>query len=672
MEGDEFTRKKSFIGREDVGEFRQRTRSQFEDQIRRNRTAVNAYIKYARFEESQEEWPRARSVYERAIDIEPRNTVIWLKYAELEMRLKNVNLARNVWNRAVTILPRVDQFWYKFAYMEEMLGNLEGAREIFERWMKWAPEETVWYSYIKFETRYKQWNSIRIIYAKLLQVHPSVSNWIRWAEFEESRLAITEARAIFERSLDVLEESPDIEPKLFISFAKFEVRQKEIDRARAIFLLGMERFPPHLAPALQHSYAQFEREWGDSTAAIDLVILQKRRAQYSTISESEPHNYDNWFDWIRLEEELLNVDYSNKSEIIGNSNFDDIRDVFERAIAQVPPSTDDKLHWSRYIYLWLIYSTFEETVALDRNRALAVLQMALRQIPHASFTFSKVWKHLAAFHLRGGDVTAARKVYGQAIGLSTVNGSKRPKPSIFTNYIQMELDLREFDRARALYQRWITLEPERASTWARFAELERLLLDDDRAKAILQIACDQKSLDIPELVWKAAIDLEFELGDYDRVRDLYEHLLERSGQHLKIWISYANMEVSIATEDDTTTTGIERARVILQRSYDHFKASQANTERLVLLEAWKELESQYGTAEDVDKLVKRLPRRIKKRRKITLEGTDTTTEAESYWEEFYDYIFPEDEVESSKTSGHLKLLEMAHKWKQQSNTTANN
>lgn len=622
------------------------------------------YIKYARFEESIQDWARARSIYERAIDVEPRNTVIWLKYAEMEMKQKNVNLARNVWNRAVTILPRVDQFWYKFAYMEEMLGNLEGAREIFDRWMKWEPEEAVWYSFIKFEQRYKQWDRIRQIYSRLLSIHSSVSNWIKWAEFEESRGAVDEARSIFEKSLDLLDESPDLEPRLFIAFAKFETRQKEIDRARAIFHLGMERFPAHLAPALQHSHAQFEREWGDSAAAIDSVILQKRRYQYASNAENEPYNYDNWFDWIRLEEELLEVDYVNENsstELMtsDDSRFENIREVFEKAIAQVPPSTTEKLHWKRYIYIWLFYSTFEETVAKNRERALAVLQTALRLLPHSSFTFTKLWNHLAEFHLRSGDFGAARKAFGQAIGLSTVNGSKKPKPSIFSKYIQMELDLREFDRARALYERWLLLDPERSATWARFAELERLLLDDERARAILEIACNQESLDIPELVWKAAIDLEFEAGDLERVRDLYERLLERSQYHLKVWVSYANMEVATDQDEEGKSSGITNARQILQRAYDHFKSVQANTERLVLLEAWKELEYQHGSSEDVEKIISKFPRRVKKRRKITLESGEN----DYYWEEFYDYVFPDDESESSKSKGHLKLLEMAHKWK---------
>lgn len=96
---------------------------------------------------------RARSVYERTLDCDPRNQAVWLKYVEMEMRHKNVNHARNIFDRAVAILPRVDMFWYKFTYMEEMLDNVGGARQVFERWMQWEPSEEGWMAYVKFEQR---------------------------------------------------------------------------------------------------------------------------------------------------------------------------------------------------------------------------------------------------------------------------------------------------------------------------------------------------------------------------------------------------------------------------------------------------------------------------------------------------------------------------------------
>lgn len=54
---------------------------------------------------------RARSIYERALDVDHRNIALWLKYAEMEMKNRQVNHARNIWDRAITILPRVNQFW---------------------------------------------------------------------------------------------------------------------------------------------------------------------------------------------------------------------------------------------------------------------------------------------------------------------------------------------------------------------------------------------------------------------------------------------------------------------------------------------------------------------------------------------------------------------------------
>jgi crooked neck len=36
-----------------------------------------------------------------------------------------------------------------------------------------------------------------------------------------------------------------------------------------------------------------------------------------------------------------------------------VREVYERAVAQVPPSVE-KRYWRRYIFLWLDYALFEE------------------------------------------------------------------------------------------------------------------------------------------------------------------------------------------------------------------------------------------------------------------------------------------------------------------------
>jgi crooked neck len=70
-------------------------------------------------------------------------------------------------------------------------------------------------------------------------------------------------------------------------------------------------------------------------------------------------------------------------------------------------------------------------------------------------------------------------------------------------------------------------------TWMKYAELENLLGDEERARAIFQISVQQPMLDMPEVLWKAYIDFEIEQGEHERVRILYESLLRRT-QHIKV------------------------------------------------------------------------------------------------------------------------------------------
>ena len=41
------------------------------------------------------------------------------------------------------------------------------------------------------------------------------------------------------------------------------------------------------------------------------------------------------------------------------SEPDAVREVYERAIANIPPAEEKKL-WRRYIYIWINYALYEE------------------------------------------------------------------------------------------------------------------------------------------------------------------------------------------------------------------------------------------------------------------------------------------------------------------------
>ena len=85
------------------------------------------------------------------------------------------------------------------------------------------------------------------------------------------------------------------------------------------------------------------------------------------------------------------------------------------------------------------------------------------------------------------------------------------KEKIFTEYIQLELQLGNIDRCRTLYQKYLEAFPSNCKAWVKFAELEKYLNEVERARAIFELAIDQPLLDMPEVLWKAYIDFEIEL-----------------------------------------------------------------------------------------------------------------------------------------------------------------
>lgn len=70
-----------------------------------------------------------------------------------------------------------------------------------------------------------------------------------------------------------------------------------------------------------------------------------------------------------------------------------------------------------------------------------------------------------------------------------------------------------------------------------------------------------------------------------------------------------------------------------------------------MLNAWLSFEKTHGSEEDIEKVTKQMPRKVKRRRKL---------DDDSY-EEYMDYVFPADDKQAQNLSN---ILAMAQKWKQ--------
>jgi crooked neck len=203
------------------------------------------------------------------------------------------------------------------------------------------------------------------------------------------------------------------------------------------------------------------------------------------------------------------------------------------------------------------------------------------------------------------------------------------------------------DRCRKLYEKYLEFTPANCTAWAKFAELEAGLAEDERTRGIFELAVKQPVLDMPEVLWKAYIDYEIKQGEHDRTRTLYQRLLDRT-KHVKVWISYAQFEATAKEQI--------KARAVFNKADAHFKEEGLKEERLMLLEAHRDYEKNFGTAESCQEITNKLPKRLRKKRQVRADDGSNAG-----WEEYYDYIFPDEENKSS----NLKILEMARKWKKQ-------
>lgn len=220
-----------------------------------------------------------------------------------------------------------------------------------------------------------------------------------------------------------------------------------------------------------------------------------------------------------------------------------------------------------------------------------------------------MWLYYAQFEIRQKNLPFARRALGTSIG-------KCPKNKLFKGYIELELQLREFDRCRKLYEKFLEFGPENCTSWIKFAELETILGDIERARAIYELAISQPRLDMPE-----------------------------------VWISFAQFELSSGKEGS-----VAKCRQIYEEANKTMRNCEEKEERLMLLESWRSFEDEFGTVSDKERVDKLMPEKVKKRRKVQADdGSDAG------WEEYYDYIFPED----AANQPNLKLLAMAKLWKKQ-------
>lgn len=121
------------------------------------------------------------------------------------------------------------------------------------------------------ELRYKEVERARGIFERYVRCLPTVKAWVRFAKFEMRNGEVGRARGCYERAVEEMgDDANTVRPlsvlvelaldrqartctglhrlcasqeELFIKFAEFEEKVKEVDRARAIYRYALDHIP---------------------------------------------------------------------------------------------------------------------------------------------------------------------------------------------------------------------------------------------------------------------------------------------------------------------------------------------------------------------------------------------------------------------------------------------
>ncbi|KAJ1368918.1 hypothetical protein KIN20_030277 [Parelaphostrongylus tenuis] len=368
---------------------------------------------------------RKRKEFEDGIRKNRMQIANWIKYGKWEESIGEIQRSRSVFERALDVDHRSITIWLQYAEMEMRSKQINHARNIFDRAVTILPRAMqFWLKYSYMEEVIENVPGARQIYERWMEWEPDEQAWQTYINFELRYKEIDRARSIYQRFLHV----HGTNVVNWIKYARFEekhgyignARAKEHERARVIYKYGLSHLPPERTADIFKHYTVHEKKFGER-AGIEDVIVSKRRAQYEKQVADNAYNYDAWFDYLRL---LENEECPRE----------EVEDLYERAIANIPPH-EEKRYWRRYIYLWI-------TMHFMKNSQREISNGRDREFPL----------------------------------------EKCPKEKLFRAYIDLELQLREFDRCRP-----------------KFAELETLLGDVERARAIFDIAIQQPALDMPEV-----------------------------------------------------------------------------------------------------------------------------------------------------------------------------
>lgn len=208
-------------------------------QVPKKRASV-LYSGYAKLEMQRGRVDKARFLYMRAAEVDPKNALNWQAWACTEERAGHIERARELFERGVLADARFAGNWHAWGIMEMRVGNLDAARCLFEKgtrtsggdmgcWQAWASLESGEGNVVEARRLYDQARG------RMGTESRAATLYLRWAKLEGDCGNVERARELYKEGAGRTNEKAQDVGKLFHSWAGMEKRQGRVEEARKLY-----------------------------------------------------------------------------------------------------------------------------------------------------------------------------------------------------------------------------------------------------------------------------------------------------------------------------------------------------------------------------------------------------------------------------------------------------
>ncbi|CUG90535.1 Hypothetical protein, putative [Bodo saltans] len=516
--------------------YRQNTRKEFEEHVRKSFLDFGGWVRYAAWEEEQGAADCVRSIFERALSHHGEKKEFWRQYAEAEQRIGTADHARKILFRATTCLPQSVELWLKYVALEQSTHSDDHVRQVFQRWMMTRPPAFVWRLAVQFEC-YRNGSSssggasnnnnnnkqeqqhtakattaasdndrVRVLLKDLVMKHNVAGSWAFYAGIELHALHDAErAIEVLQTALRALPGAQN-EVSLHLLLAESLNACGDAPAARKTLVDLLEHCTrdatclPEVRETVFNALASFERSSAataggassstERAAQESALINAQVRMRYRFMIEQQHQQQSTASGGTVLDA------YASLAalEVASSSSSSAAEEVLRNGVATAQPHNDVEVqqHASLAMALARCMSHRAATTSGgdDKQAKTDAKEMLLKQLqafPHGRLKNPALWTEACRAILAcdaPDAIDVVRKVLGQALGAC-------PDDELFRFYVWLEVEfIRGRDslaRAREIYKAWLDRFPLRCATWSNFALFEFQNHEIDRADSIFKM-----------------------------------------------------------------------------------------------------------------------------------------------------------------------------------------